>query len=181
VKSQILILPGLSSSGPEHWQTHWEQENPDYIRVEQADWFDPDPKNWVATIERFVRQCDTPPILVAHSLATIAIVHWTQHTSCKVRGAFLVAPADVESPSPHTELLTAFIPIPRKELPFPSIIVASTNDPYCSLERVTQLARSWGSQMVIAGALGHINTQSNLGTWLQGKHIFHDWMATLPA
>lgn len=158
----------------------WERQHPDYIRVEQKDWFDPDPQNWVTQIESYVIRCETAPILVAHSLATIAIAHWSLISKTPIRGAFLVAPADVETPGPHAELLKAFAPIPNKILPFPSIVIASTNDPYCTIERVTELAKSWGSQMVIAGALGHINSASGLGSWPQGHHIFTDWEATLP-
>ncbi|MCW5604631.1 MAG: alpha/beta hydrolase [Burkholderiales bacterium] len=29
----ILIHPGLNGAGPDHWQTHWEQTFPDFVRV----------------------------------------------------------------------------------------------------------------------------------------------------
>jgi predicted alpha/beta hydrolase family esterase len=176
----ILILPGLSSSGPDHWQTLWERKHPEYVRVEQQDWFDPSPSNWVRNIESSVATCSEPPILVAHSLATIAVTYWAQSTLLPIRGAFLVAPADVESPNPHSELLKAFCPVPLKKMPFPSLIVASTNDPYASLERVKQFAQCWGSQILVVGALGHINTASGLGEWAPGHKILIDWVAQLP-
>lgn len=181
--SDILILPGLSSSGPTHWQSLWEAEHPEYRRVEQQDWFDPNPENWVRNIDMMVQQCHTPPVLVAHSLATIAISYWVRSKApswakgCPIRGAFLVAPADVESESPHRELLQAFCPVPLEPLPFKSIVIASSNDPYGSLERVTQFAKAWGSELVIAGALGHINANSNIGNWPQGQALFTDWLA----
>jgi len=175
----ILILPGLSSSGPEHWQTLWQQSHPEYTRVEQQDWFDPDPANWVRNIEIAVKACSEPPVLVAHSLATIAISYWAQSSHLRIRGAFLVAPADVESPNPHSELLTAFCPIPLKPLPFPSLVVASTNDPYASLERVQLFARSWGSSIQVVGAQGHINTASGLGEWAPGYKLFAQWLTQI--
>jgi predicted alpha/beta hydrolase family esterase len=176
-KYPILILPGLSSSGPNHWQTLWEQAHPQYRRVEQQDWFDPNPANWVANIERSIQACTEPPILVAHSLATIAICHWAQISLLKIRGAMLVAPADVESPNPHYDLLVAFRPIPLSPLPFPSLLIASTNDPYAKFERVQQFAQAWGSELQCIGAHGHINSDSGLGTWPQGQQILAEWIS----
>ena len=51
---------------------------------------------------------------------------------------------------------------------FPSIVVASTNDVYASIEYAVHLAQSWGSEFVNVGAKGHINTQSALGFWDEG-------------
>lgn len=175
----VLVLPGLSSSGPDHWQTLWESENPQFSRVEQQDWFDPDPGNWVRQIDASIALCKSPPVLIAHSLATIALAHWASKHSRPVYAAFLVAPADVESPSPHSELLQAFCPIPRGRLPFPSLVVASTNDPYGSLDRIRGLSSDWGSELVVAGALGHINANSGIGSWPEGQRIFRDWLSSL--
>lgn len=50
---------------------------------------------------------------------------------------------------------------------FPSIILASANDPYASLE-YSPPRTSMGSRFVNLGALGHINLQSNLGAWEEG-------------
>lgn len=177
--NEVLVLPGLSSSGPTHWQTLWEQDNPGWRRVEQQDWFDPDPMNWVRSIERYVSACSEPPVLVAHSLATVALAHWARLYNSKVRGAFLVAPADVESPNPHSHLLQAFCPIPRERLPFPCMVVASSNDPYGSLPRITQLAQDWGAELVVAGALGHINAASGMGAWEQGQELLRCFVARI--
>ena len=40
--AKILIITGLNGSGLEHWQTLWEQERIDCLRIEQADWRNPD-------------------------------------------------------------------------------------------------------------------------------------------
>lgn len=34
----VLIHPGLGGAGDDHWQTHWEQAFPEFVRVQQADW-----------------------------------------------------------------------------------------------------------------------------------------------
>ena len=42
----ILIIPGWSSSGPDHWQTRWETRLPNARRVEQEDWYKPTRDGW---------------------------------------------------------------------------------------------------------------------------------------
>jgi hypothetical protein len=64
-----------------------------------------------------------------------------------------------------------FSPIPTNKLPFKSIVVASSNDPFMDLPRAQQLARAWGSEFVEIGARGHINSDSNLGDWPQGQAL----------
>lgn len=169
----VLVLPGLSSSGPTHWQTLWENKFAHWKRVEQSDWFCPDPSMWVNTIQTYVQACKTPPLLVAHSLACVATVLWAQSYPTPIRGAFLVAPADVESLNPHMDLIKNFAPIPQKLLPFPCQVVASSNDPYASLERVQSLAKNWGATCIEVGALGHINAESQLGLWEQGLQLLN--------
>ena len=67
-----------------------------------------------------------------------------------------------------------FAPIPLTRLPFPSIVVASTNDEYMTLERAQQVAQAWGSRLVNVGALGHINSASGLGLWPQGHALLQE-------
>jgi predicted alpha/beta hydrolase family esterase len=55
--------------------------------------------------------------------------------------------------------------MPLYKLPFPSIVVASSNDEYVTLERAKHFADSWGSELINAGNLGHINSSSDLGNW----------------
>jgi predicted alpha/beta hydrolase family esterase len=61
--------------------------------------------------------------------------------------------------------------MPLLKLPFPSIVVASSNDEYVTMERANLFARNWGSEIVEAGALGHINTSSGIANWPQGYAI----------
>ena len=58
--------------------------------------------------------------------------------------------------------------MPRNRLPFPSIAVASTDDPYVTLERSAELAHAWGSELVNIGPAGHVNSASGLGDWPAG-------------
>ncbi|WP_454254144.1 RBBP9/YdeN family alpha/beta hydrolase [Pseudomonas sp. Marseille-Q8238] len=168
---RYLILPGWQGSPDNHWQSHWQQNLPNARRVEQVDWFNPDPHQWVAELERAVSADSTPVILIAHSLGCITVARWAAQAPLaslrKVRGALLVAPADVERPG-CPEALRGFAPIARELLPFPSQLVGSDNDPAASAARAMELARSWGSQAAILAGAGHINVKSGHQRWEQG-------------
>jgi predicted alpha/beta hydrolase family esterase len=168
----ILIVPGLGNSGPEHWQTHWEQHY-GYPRVQQHNWDQPIQADWVQTLEKTVAAAGPDVVLVGHSLGCITIAHWASTTRHRIKGALLVAPADVDRPDMPVEILN-FAPIPLTHLSFPSIVVASTNDEYMTLERAQQLAQAWGSRFVNIGALGHINSESGLGLWPEGHALLRE-------
>jgi predicted alpha/beta hydrolase family esterase len=63
----LLIVPALNGSGSDHWQTRWQAERVDCLRVEQADWHDPDPLDWIARIDAAVAGISDPLVFVAHS------------------------------------------------------------------------------------------------------------------
>lgn len=163
-----LNVPGLSNSGVKHWQTIWEQLYPtNFKRVRQKNWFHPEKDEWVPTLAKSIINISSPVILVAHSLGCITVAHWAnQFDSSMVKGALLVAPADVEK-SGH-ECFKTFCPVPLAKLPFPSIVVASTDDPYISMERSAKWAAYWGSRFICIGDKGHINAQSGLHDWQEG-------------
>ncbi|MBB6097968.1 hypothetical protein HNR42_001391 [Deinobacterium chartae] len=172
-RAQVLILPGWNSSGPEHWQSRLEAAHPDFVRVEQRDWAQPNLEDWAGTLEAYVARATGPVVLVAHSLACVTVAHWAGADESRVRAALLVAPADVERPDVPPELV-GFAPVPLRPLPFPSVLVASRNDPYCSLERARTFAHAWGSRLEDAGQAGHINTASGHGEWPLGETLLKD-------
>lgn len=166
-----LILPGWQGSPAEHWQSHWQRSLPAASRVEQADWDRPQRADWVAAVERHVATAEGPLVLVAHSLGCVTLAHWAVQAApallAKVRGALLVAPADVERPG-CPQALRNFAPIPRQRLPFPSLLVGSDNDPAATPMRALQLARQWGAEPVLLSGAGHINVKSGHCRWEQG-------------
>jgi predicted alpha/beta hydrolase family esterase len=173
VAATVLVVPGWQNSGPQHWQTLWEQQNPIFLRVQQRDWDTPHREWWLERITEEVRQAPAPIVFAAHSLGCVALAHWAQQAGAelgKIKGALLVAPADIERKDTPVQL-TDFRPLPRKLLPFPSIVVASNNDPYLAGERAREIARSWGSRFVDIGPAGHINGDSGLGDWPEGKRL----------
>jgi predicted alpha/beta hydrolase family esterase len=171
----ILTVPGLHNSGPQHWQTRWEQDLPQCRRVLQKDWETPARQDWVEAIEIAVRAAPPPVYFAAHSLGCIAIAYWVQQTRLAVEGALLVAPADVEREG-FPAGVTGFQPLPTRRLPFRSIVVASEDDPWVSLERSQAMARSWGSRFVNIGKAGHIAANVGAGGWPGGKTILQELM-----
>ena len=174
VAATVLVLPGWQNSGPRHWQTLWEQQNPIFLRVQQRDWEHPHRAWWMERITEEVKQSPAPIVFAAHSLGCIAVAHWSQTAppdmAAKVKGALLVAPADVDRKDSPVQIRD-FHPVPKKLLPFPSIVVASNNDPFLTLERAREIARTWGSRFVDIGAAGHVNGDSGLGDWPEGKRL----------
>ncbi|WP_067488187.1 RBBP9/YdeN family alpha/beta hydrolase [Actinomadura hibisca] len=168
--THVLTIPGYQSSGPAHWQTLWEQsDSARFTRVEQRDWDFPEVGEWVAALDDAIADQAEPVVLVAHSLGCITVVRWAVERGVGVRAALLVAPADVER-LPDLPL-GSFAPIPRVRLPFPSAVVASQDDPYMGFDRAKEFAAAWGSDLVDAGAAGHVNSDSGLGEWAEGRRL----------
>jgi uncharacterized protein len=165
--AKVLIVPGLYGSGPDHWQSQWEKQHPEFSRVEQAEWNTPACDDWVTSLDAAVRNENDNVILVGHSLGSVTIVHWASRYGRRIVGALLVAPSDTEASS-FPEGTTGFSPIPTSRLPFPSTVIASTEDPYISFDRVTSLAKGWGSDVVSLGARGHISVGDGFGPWPEG-------------
>jgi len=173
-RNKVLIVPGWYGSGPAHWQTIWEQNHPDYIRVDQKDWRSVHRPDWVETLDRAVGSISGNVVLVAHSLGCLAVAWWATRAgnSGKVRGAMLVAPPDLNSTPGTLPALASFTPTPLVRLPFASLLIASENDPYASIEAAAGFAREWGSEFVNVGPEGHINVDSGHGPWPVGQLHF---------
>lgn len=163
----ILIIPGLGDSSPDHWQSRWEAKLSTARRVEQRNWQSPRLEDWTTRIVTEVKAAQRPVLLVAHSLGVTAVVHAAPRLPPDVvRGAFLVAPpADsilIEAAGP------GFTPLPRAPLPFPSVLVASRNDPYAPFDESEEISYAWGSRLLDAGEAGHLNLDSGHGPWPEG-------------
>ncbi|MFQ6599401.1 RBBP9/YdeN family alpha/beta hydrolase [Flavobacterium sp. C3NV] len=172
MEPQLLILPGLGNSGEKHWQTFWHKKFENSIRLVQDNWDEPIREEWLERLNEEVSKLEKPTILVAHSLAVSLVLHWAASNSNKnIVGALLVAPADVDSPQHTPDIIRNFSPMPIYKLPFPSILVASENDPYASFERKQYFATQWGSEFVNVGQKGHINSDSDLKYWEEGQLI----------
>ena len=177
----VLTLAGWQGSGPGHWQSCWELAH-GYVRVEQHDWLRPLRGDWIARLEDVLLSLDVErhgrAVLVAHSLGCLNVAAWAAHSrnTHLVKAALLVAPPDVEREELRS-LLPSWSPIALNKLPFQSVLMASSNDPFCRLERAWQFAAAWGAEPVDAGPRGHLNADSGLGDWPEG----HDQLMRLTA
>lgn len=165
--SPVLIFPGIGNSGAQHWQSHWEQLNPDFVRISQRDWDNPVCEEWVAVLESTVQQLGPSVVIAAHSLACLAVVHWAARSCLPIKAALLVAVPDPDGPHFPAEA-KGFASLPQQALPFSSIVVTSSNDPYASVAHAEACALAWGSDLVKMGNIGHINANSGLGLWPEG-------------
>ncbi len=168
---RVLLLPGWLNSGPTHWQSRWEAAKGDQ-RVDQDDWLWPRRGDWMARLDAVLLESNAPALLVAHSLGCQLVASWAAHSqhTARVRAALLVAPPDTERADMPPNLFN-WRPISRTRLPFASLVVASLDDPYCSPERAAQLAADWGSAWHEIGARGHVNGDSGLGDWPEGRAL----------
>jgi len=169
-RGRVLLVPGIGDSGAEHWQSRWEAQNESCVRVRQRDWDNPVCADWQQALE--LAACDAAPdtLIAAHSLGCLLVAHWLARTSVRIAGALLVAIPDPEGASFPPQAV-GFSPLPPKSLPCASIVVASIDDPYGSLDFARQCAAAWGSRLVSIGRAGHINAASGLGDWSEGQRL----------
>ena len=169
--TQYLLVPGLGNSGPEHWQTFFENSGDNFQRVQQQEWEAPDCGLWIENIDKKIAEFDPATVvLVGHSLGCTAIAHWAGVYQRNIKGAMLVAPSDIEAPA-YVFPSTGFAPVPLEKLPFKTLVVASEDDAWVSLERARLFADSWGSEFVNIGKAGHINTASGHYRWQEGLEL----------
>ena len=97
----IIIVPGYTGSGPDHWQSRWQRKLSTARRVEQENWDIPVRDAWVCRLVETVRGCRRPAVLVAHSFGVVTVAHAAPLLPRNiVRGAFLVALPDLEEADP---------------------------------------------------------------------------------
>lgn len=157
----VLIVPGLGSSGPRHWQSAWQRRRPGYTRVEQDDWEARDVDAWARRIVETALPLQRPVVLVAHSFGCLAAVRAAEFQSGLIAGALLVAPAD-----PYKFRLEHRLP--RSVLAYPTTMVLSQDDPWMPAPVAREWAWRWGSAVVDLGRAGHINVDAGYTDWPEG-------------
>lgn len=175
--AQTLILPGFNGSSDAHWQRIWASDRPGSLVVEQQSWSCPTLSEWHEKLDEALSLTDGA-FLVAHSLGCLLAASYADRPLAgKIEGALLVAPCALDTATTMHPCLAGFGPEPLAVLPFPSILVASSNDPYISGAEAQRRANLWGNELVNIGAAGHINVESGFGRWQQGydllDRLFH--------
>lgn len=168
----ILLVPGRGNSNEFHWMSAWAGALPNSSRVLQAEWEKPDPIDWIARLDAAIAGAPRRVVIVGHSLAVATTVKWAAAAPAeklaKVAGAFLVSPTNVEDPDPSFDLVRPFAPMPMKPLPFPTLVLASRDDPRVTFRRAKDCAEAWGAELVDVGLLDHIGNAMRLGVWPEG-------------
>lgn len=140
----------------------------------QDEWDAPVCGSWVSRLATAIGAADRPVVLAAHSAGCALVAHWAAGADPlalrAVQGALLVAPSDPAGPN-YPRGPVGFAPVPLRRLPFPSIVIASDDDPYVSLERAREYAGAWGAGLVALGKAGHINVASGHGPWPEGFEL----------
>lgn len=183
----VLIVPGLRDHVQAHWQTLLAQELPRSVTVPPLEHDKLSCPARLDAIGRALEPIAGPVVIVAHSAGCMMVAHWAQRSTRPILGAVLAAPADVETPMPAgyptRDVLAAngWLPIPRRCLPFPSILAASSNDPLTPLDRAIGFARDWGSRLVELGPMGHLNPASGHGPWPMARQLIDELLAQAAA
>ncbi|MEX8195421.1 RBBP9/YdeN family alpha/beta hydrolase [Comamonas guangdongensis] len=180
----FLIVPGLRDHVEEHWQTHLQKQlQARQLRVASVPPLERDKLSRAARVQALgdtLAAIEGKVVIVAHSAGCITTVHWAQQHSGRIVGALLATPADVERPMPagypSLEQLEqgGWCPVPRRPLPFPTIVAASRNDALAGFERAEQMARDWGARLVDLGEVGHLNPAAGFGSWGGAEALLHD-------
>lgn len=167
----VLFVPGLRDHVEDHWQTHAAKSIPGSVTVEPLTTSRLSRAARVAALDAALNAIKGDVVIAAHSAGCLMVAHWALSPSRSIRGALLATPADVENPLPAgyptlTELQdNGWCPIPQHRLPFPTLVVASRNDPLAAFDRVEGFARSWGAALFDAGEVGHLNPPTGYGPW----------------
>jgi uncharacterized protein len=184
---RFIIVPGLDGSDHNHWQSTWEADwLPTATRIAPASWTNPDRDDWTTAISDAIALADEPVVLIAHSLGCHAAAHWLTTVGSPtalglVCGAFLVAPPDQQAPTFPADRLRSFTDLRATRLPVPALLVASDNDPYCTVDAATRLANAWEIPLITTGRDGHLNSDTNLGLWPHGQQLLTSFLAGLGA
>ena len=180
----VVLVPGLRGHVEDHWQTRLAARLPGAWMVPPLGRTEPDLQVRIRLLDHIVEDVDGPVVLVAHSAGVLATVHWAATwTGTKVVGALLATPPAFAAPLPPEYPSIAelpdhgWLPIPRRPLPFPSIVASSDDDPLGNPLRLRAMANSWGSRFHSLGAVGHLNPASGFGDWPEAEELIDELVA----
>jgi uncharacterized protein len=169
-----VFIAGITNSGPDHWQSRWYRRLENAVWVDHKAWDRPIRDLWVRDLDEAIKPIAGPKLLIAHSLGCTLVAEWAlQHADAAIAGAFLVAPPDVNGSQFPPEVV-GFDTLNYVQLPFKTVVVASEDDPYGSLEHSTAVADRLGARLAAVGRKGHLNTESGLGNWHEGWTLLCD-------
>ena len=168
MNKKVLLLHGWGGSDFPHWQSWLAGElakdygTVSFPQLSNKDF--PDLNIWKQELKQHLNDFN-PDIVVCHSLANILWFHLCHEEDIKqIQKLYLVA-----SPSLNCKIeeLKSFFPlkIPTNLHAKEVLLVASTNDPYMSIEEAESLQNEMQVRMHVLNDAGHINADSGYGEW----------------
>ena len=180
----VVLVPGLRGHVEDHWQTRLAATLPSAWMVPPLGRTEPSLQVRIRLLDRIVEDVDGPVVLVAHSAGVLATVHWAAtYVGTAVVGALLATPpafaAELPPEYPSVRQLrdNGWLPIPRRPLPFASILATSTDDALGNPVRMRAMANAWGSREHSLGAVGHLNGASGFGEWPEAPALIEELTA----
>jgi len=173
----VLFVPGLRDHVDDHWQTHAARAIPGSVTVEPLTRDRLSRAARVEALDAALNAIKGDVVIAAHSAGCLMVAHWAENPTRSIHGALLATPADVENPLPQgyptvAELETGgWLPMARAKMPWPTIVVASRNDPLAGYDRVAELAQSWGATLQDGGEVGNLNPPAGFGPWPKGLEL----------
>ena len=163
---KVLLVHGWGGSDFPHWQSWLASEiakdygTVSFLKLTDVDF--PVLEIWKKELKEEISSFQ-PDIVICHSLANTLWFHIVDEIQ-EVKKLYLVAPPSFTS---DIEELKSFFPlkIPTKINAKKSLLIASTNDPYMSIDEAKELQKSLNIEMVVLENAGHINTDSGYGKW----------------
>lgn len=177
MSATVLFVPGLRDHVEDHWQTHAARAFPGSVTVAPLTEGRLSRAARVAALDAALQAIEGDVVIAAHSAGCLMVAHWALAPTRPIRAALLATPADVEHPLPpgypSIDDLSAngWLPIARQPLRFPTLVVASRNDPLASFERVEAFAHDWEAELLDAGEVGHLNPPAGFGPWPAGHAL----------
>ena len=168
MKQKVLLVHGWGGSDFPHWQSWLAGEiAKDYSTVcfpKLQDTELPNKEAWAKQLKEHLESFQ-PDIVICHSVANILWFHLCNEAKLqKVKKLYLVAPPSLQC---NIEELQSFFPvdIPKDLYAQEVLLIASTNDPYMTLQEAQKLQEDLGVEMKVLQNAGHINTDGGYGEW----------------
>jgi len=162
----ILIVPNIGGAAEGDWPSRWRSKLSTARFVHPTDPSERRPEAWTGAVAGAAREATRPALFIGHGIGAAAIADaGAALKGADVRGAFLVAPPDDKG---LERLAGADWTPARAPLPWPSVVIASRNDPHAAYDAVAALASDWGADLIDAGEAGGLDAASGHGPWPEG-------------
>jgi len=168
MKQKILLLHGWGGSDFPHWQSWLAGEIAKDYGIVSFFKFDspefPIKKEWKDQLKKHLKDFN-PDIVICHSLANLLWFHMcNEEKMIKIKKLFLVAVPSLKNEI--AEVKTFFpIKVPKNLYAENTILIASTDDPYMSLQEAKELQLLLDIPIKVLQDAKHINAQSGYGEW----------------